>query len=127
MSKGKAVKSTITTAYIMLALGAAFFIATQFVTALFPVLFGAFLLGMQKLASNQNRETQAITLAAACSFAAVMLGITSAVLGTWTTFTSLVEQIAMAIIAALHLRICVAYLTNQASVDSSSQNPEAIY
>ena len=127
MSKEKAVKSTITTAYIMHALGAAFFIATQFVTALFPVLFGAFLLGMQKLASNQNRETQAITLAAACSFAAVMLGITSAVLGTWTTFTSLVEQIAMAIIAALHLRICVAYLTNQASVDSSSQNPEAIY
>ena len=127
MSKEKAVKSTITTAYIMLALGAAFFIATQFVTALFPVLFGAFLLGMQKLASNQNRETQAITLAAACSFAAVMLGITSAVLGTWTTFTSLAEQIAMAIIAALHLRICVAYLTNQASVDSSSQNPEAIY
>ena len=127
MSKEKAVKSTITTAYIMLALGAAFFIATQFVTALFPVLFGAFLLGMQKLASNQNRETQAITLAAACSFAAVMLGITSAILGTWTTFTSLVEQIAMAIIAALHLRICVAYLTNQASVDSSSQNPEAIY
>ena len=127
MSKEKAVKSTITPAYIMLALGAAFFIATQFVTALFPVLFGAFLLGMQKLASNQNRETQAITLAAACSFAAVMLGITSAVLGTWTTFTSLVEQIAMAIIAALHLRICVAYLTNQASVDSSSQNPEAIY
>ena len=127
MSKEKAVRSTITTAYIMLALGAAFFIATQFVTALFPVLFGAFLLGMQKLASNQNRETQAITLAAACSFAAVMLGITSAVLGTWTTFTSLVEQIAMAIIAALHLRICVAYLTNQASVDSSSQNPEAIY
>ena len=127
MSKEKAVKSTVTTAYIMLALGAAFFIATQFVTALFPVLFGAFLLGMQKLASNQNRETQAITLAAACSFAAVMLGITSAVLGTWTTFTSLAEQIAMAIIAALHLRICVAYLTNQASVDSSSQNPEAIY
>ena len=127
MSKEKAVKSTITTAYIMLALGAAFFIATQFVTALFPVLFGAFLLGMQKLASNTNRETQAITLAAACSFAAVMLGITSAVLGTWTTFTSLAEQIAMAIIAALHLRICVAYLTNQASVDSSSQNPEAIY
>ena len=127
MSKEKAVRSTITTAYIMLALGAAFFIATQFVTALFPVLFGAFLLGMQKLASNQNRETQAITLAAACSFAAVMLGITSAVLGTWTTFTSLAEQIAMAIIAALHLRICVAYLTNQASVDSSSQNPEAIY
>ena len=127
MSEEKAVKSTITTAYIMLALGATFFIATQFVTALFPVLFGAFLLGMQKLASNQNRETQAITLAAACSFAAVMLGITSAVLGTWTTFTSLVEQIAMAIIAALHLRICVAYLTNQASVDSSSQNPEAIY
>ena len=127
MSKEKALKSTITTAYIMLALGAAFFIATQFVTALFPVLFGAFLLGMQKLASNQNRETQAITLAAACSFAAVMLGITSAILGTWTTFTSLVEQIAMAIIAALHLRICVAYLTNQASVDSSSQNPEAIY
>ena len=127
MDKEKAVKSTITTGYIMLALGAAFFIATQFVTALFPVLFGAFLLGMQKLASNPNRETQAITLAAACSFAAVMLGITSAVLGTWTTFTSLVEQIAMAIIAALHLRICVAYLTNQASVDSSSQNPEAIY
>ena len=127
MSKEKAVRSTITTAYIMLALGAAFFIATQFVTALFPVLFGAFLLGMQKLASNQNRETQAITLAAACSFAAVMLGITSAVLGTWTTFTSLAEQIAMAIMAALHLRICVAYLTNQASVDSSSQNPEAIY
>ena len=127
MSKEKAVKSTITTAYIMLALGSAFFIATQFVTALFPVLFGAFLLSMQKLASNPNRETQAITLAAACSFAAVMLGITSAILGTWTTFTSLVEQIAMAIIAALHLRICVAYLTNQASVDSSSQNPEAIY
>ena len=127
MSKEKAVRSTITTAYIMLALGAAFFIATQFVTALFPVLFGAFLLGMQKLASNQNRETQAITLAAACSFAAIMLGITSAILGTWTTFTSLAEQIAMAIIAALHLRICVAYLTNQASVDSSSQNPEAIY
>ena len=127
MNKEKAIKSTITTAYIMLALGAAFFIATQFVTALFPVLFGAFLLGMQKLASNQNRETQAITLAAACSFAAIMLGITSAILGTWTTFTSLVEQIAMAIIAALHLRICVAYLTNQASVDSSSQNPEAIY
>ena len=127
MNKEKAIKSTITTAYIMLALGAAFFIATQFVTALFPVLFGAFLLGMQKLASNQNRETQAITLAAACSFAAIMLGITSAILGTWTTFTSLAEQIAMAIIAALHLRICVAYLTNQASVDSSSQNPEAIY
>ena len=127
MNEEKAIKSTVTTAYIMLALGAAFFIATQFVTALFPVLFGAFLLGMQKLASNQNRETQAITLAAACSFAAVMLGITSAILGTWTTFTSLVEQIAMAIIAALHLRICVAYLTNQASVDSSSQNPEAIY
>ena len=127
MNKEKAIKSTITTAYIMLALGAAFFIATQFVTALFPVLFGAFLLGMQKLASNQNRETQAITLAAACSFAAIMLGITSAILGTWTTFTSLAEQIAMAIIAALHLRICVAYLTNQASVGSSSQNPEAIY
>lgn len=127
MSGQKAVKSTITTGYIMFALGAAFFIATQFVTALFPVLFGAFLLGMQKLASNPNRETQAITLAAACSFAAVMLGITSAILGTWTTFTSLVEQIAMAIIASLHLRICVAYLTNQASVDSSSQNPEAIY
>ena len=123
----KAIKSTITTGYIMFALGAAFFIATQFVTALFPVLFGAFLLGMQKLANNSNRETQAITLAAACSFAAVMLGITSAVLGTWTTFTSLVEQIAMAIIASIHLRVCVGYLTNQAGVDSSSQTPEAIY
>lgn len=123
----KAIKSTITTGYIMFALGAAFFIATQFITALFPVLFGAFLLSMQKLANNPNRETQAITLAAACSFVAVMLGITSAVLGTWTTFTSLVEQIAMAIIAATHLRVCVGYLANQASVDSSSQTPEAIY
>ena len=120
MSKEKAVKSTITTGYIMFALGAAFFVATQFITALFPVLFGAFLFGMNKLANNPNRETQAITLAAACSFAAVMLCITSAVLGTWTTFTSLVEQIAMAIIAAAHLRICVGYLANQANVDSST-------
>ncbi|GEM_PF-4910105 len=127
MNMEKAIKSTITTGYIMLALGAAFFIVTQFITALFPVLFGAFLLSMQKLANNPNRETQAITLAAACSFAAVMLGITSAILGTWTTFTSLVEQIAMAIIAATHLRVCVGYLANQASVDSSSQTPEAIY
>lgn len=127
MSKDKVVKSTILTGYIMFALGVAFFVATQFITALFPVLFGAFLFGMNKLASNPSRETQAITLAAACSFAAVMLGITSAVLGTWTTFTSLVEQIAMAIIAAAHLRICVGYLANQANVDSSTQTPEAIY
>lgn len=127
MTVDKVMKSTTLTAYLMAGLGLLFYIATQFVTALFPVLFGIFLVVAAQMMSRPSKENQAVMLAAICSFVAVMLGISSAMLGSWTTFTSLVEQITMAVIAAAHLKVCVGYLSNQADVATSSQNPEAIY
>tara|TARA_B100000614_G_C14454361_1_gene455694 strand:+ start:337 stop:720 length:384 start_codon:yes stop_codon:yes gene_type:complete len=127
MSSEKVMKTTIIAGYLMVILGVAFYLLSQFVTALFPVLFGASLLTIQRLANNSSREYQATALAAVCSLFAVMLGISSAILGSWTTFTSLVEQIAMVVIAAAHLSVCVSYLANQAGVDNTMQTPEAIY
>ncbi len=114
---------TILTGAIMALLGLGFFVHTGYLTALFPTLFGALLLfagGISEMRPNLNALTMHIAILT--SLVSSVLGLTSALFGTWTTTISLIEQLLMSIISTVHLCACVvAYYYGKAKFPGDSQ------
>ena len=89
-------------------LGIIFFGLTDYITALFPVLFGVILVSSANLSIRKpEKNALAMHIAVLTSVLCSMLGISSALFGTWTTVTSLIEQLLMSGIALFHLTLCV--------------------
>ena len=95
---------SILTGGMMGSLGVGFFAATGYITALFPLLFGVILVGSGGL-SIAKPSTNALTMHIAffVSTVSVILGLTTALTGSWVTTTSLIEQILMSAIGASHM------------------------
>ena len=100
---------TILAGVLMATLGLSFYGFTDYLTALFPTLFGIVLM-IAGAVSVARPELNAMSMhfAVLASVVATTLGFTTALFGTWTTATSLVEQILMSAIASAHLYACVA-------------------
>ncbi len=100
---------TILAGVLMATLGLSFYGFTDYLTALFPTLFGIVLM-IAGAVSVARPELNAMSMhfAVLASTVATTLGFTTALFGTWTTATSLVEQILMSAIASAHLYACVA-------------------
>ena len=100
---------TILAGALMATLGLSFYGFTDYLTALFPTLFGIVLM-IAGAVSVARPELNAMSMhfAVLASVVATTLGLTTALFGTWTTATSLVEQILMSAIASAHLCACVA-------------------
>ena len=100
---------TILAGALMATLGLSFYGFTDYLTALFPTLFGIILI-IAGAVSVARPELNALSMhfAVLASLIAATLGFTTASFGTWTTTTSLVEQILMSAIASAHLCVCVA-------------------
>ena len=80
---------TIITGFIMSLLGVGFFLYTDYVTALFPTLFGVIFIstgGLSMIKPNLNALSMHIAVLA--SVVSTALGIITALLGNWTTTTS---------------------------------------
>ena len=95
---------SILTGGMMGSLGVGFFVATGYITALIPLLFGAVLVGSGGL-SIAKPSTNALTMHIAffVSSVSVILGLTTALTGSWVTTTSLIEQVLMSAIGASHV------------------------
>ena len=100
---------TILAGVLMATLGLGFYGFTDYLTALFPTLFGIILM-MAGAVSVSRPELNALAMhfAVLASLVAAILGFTTALFGTWTTTTSLIEQMLMSAIATTHLYACVA-------------------
>ena len=100
---------TILAGVLMATLGLSFYGFTDYLTALFPTLFGIVLM-IAGAVSVARPELNAMSMhfAVLASTVATTLGFSTALFGTWTTATSLVEQILMSAIASAHLCACVA-------------------
>jgi hypothetical protein len=100
---------TIITGFILSFLGVGFFVYTNYLTALFPTLFGIIFIftgGLSIIKPNLNALSMHIAVLA--SVISTALGIMTALLGNWTTTTSLIEQLLMSSITGTHLYICIA-------------------
>ena len=100
---------TILAGVLMATLGLGFYGFTDYLTALFPTLFGIILM-MAGAVSVSRPELNALAMhfAVLASLVAAILGFSTALFGTWTTTTSLIEQMLMSAIATTHLYACVA-------------------
>tara|TARA_B100000575_G_scaffold62974_1_gene48068 strand:- start:484 stop:954 length:471 start_codon:yes stop_codon:yes gene_type:complete len=99
---------TILTGALMATLGLVFYGFTDYLTALIPTLFGAMMMIAGAISiTRPDLNAMSMHLAMLASLVAVTLGITTALFGTWTTTTSLVEQVMMSAIAGAHLYACV--------------------
>ena len=100
---------TILAGVLMATLGLGFYGFTDYLTALFPTLFGIILM-MAGAVSVSRPELNALAMhfAVLASLVAAILGFATALFGTWTTTTSLIEQMLMSAIATTHLYACVA-------------------
>ena len=100
---------TILAGVLMATLGLGFYGFTDYLTALFPTLFGIVLM-MAGAVSVSRPELNALAMhfAVLASLVAAVLGFATALFGTWTTTTSLIEQMLMSAIASTHLYACVA-------------------
>ena len=100
---------TILAGLLMSLLGLGFFIHTDFLTALFPTLFGLLLI-TAGIVSIVRPDLNALSmhLAVFTSLFSAILGLATALFGTWTTTTSLIEQLIMSSIATAHLSACLA-------------------
>ncbi|MEC7531972.1 MAG: hypothetical protein VX557_00710 [Candidatus Thermoplasmatota archaeon] len=104
-------------------LGIAFFAATDYVTALFPLLFGVFIAGAGGI-SIARPSTNAVSMhfAFLMSSISVLLGLGTALTGSWVTTTSLIEQVMMSVIGAGHISAGYgAYLYGRPSSESEGQ------
>ena len=114
---------TVLTGALMVFLGLVFFVHTDYLTALFPTLFGGLLL-FAGIVSVRRPELNALSMhiAVVTSLVSTALGLTSALFGTWTTTTSLVEQLLMSAITGAHLYVCMAaYRFGRARFPDDSQ------
>jgi len=100
---------TILAGVLMATLGLGFYGFTDYLTALFPTLFGIILM-MAGAVSVSRPELNALAMhfAVLASLVSAVLGFATALFGTWTTTTSLIEQMLMSAIASAHLYACVA-------------------
>ena len=100
---------TILAGVLMATLGLGFYGFTDYLTALFPTLFGIILM-MAGAVSVSRPELNALAMhfAVLASLVSAVLGFATALFGTWTTTTSLIEQMLMSAIASAHLSACVA-------------------
>ena len=88
---------------MMGSLGVGFFAATGYITALFPLLFGVILVGSGGLSiARPSMNALTMHIAFFISSVSVILGVTTAMTGSWVTTTSLVEQVLMSAIGAGH-------------------------
>ena len=100
---------TILAGALMATLGLSFYGFTDYLTALFPTLFGIVLIVAGAVSvSRPELNALAMHLAVLASLVSAVLGFTTALFGTWTTTTSLIEQVLMSAIASAHLCACLA-------------------
>ena len=100
---------TILIGALMATLGLGFYGFTDYLTALIPTLFGTMMMIAGAVSiTRPDLNALSMHLAMLASLVAATLGLTTALFGTWTTTTSLVEQIMMSAIASTHLYACVA-------------------
>ena len=99
---------TILIGFIMTLLGLGFFFYTEYLTALFPTLFGIIFMATGTLSMiKPNLNALSMHIAVLASLVSTALGIMTALFGTWTTTTSLMEQLLMSSISWTHLCACV--------------------
>ena len=108
---------------MMGSLGVGFFAATGYITALFPLLFGVILVGSGGLSiARPAVNALAMHIAFFVSSISVILGLATAVTGSWVTTTSLIEQVLMSVIGASHVIAGYgAYTYGRPSAKSASQ------
>ena len=114
---------TILAGALMVTLGLSFYGFTDYLTALFPTLFGIILM-IAGAVSVARPELNALSMhfAVLASLVSATLGLTTALFGTWTTTTSLIEQMLMSAIASAHLYACVAsYYYGKAKASGDAQ------
>jgi len=100
---------TILAGVLMATLGLGFYGFTDYLTALFPTLFGIILMIAGAVSvSRPELNALAMHFAVLASLVSAVLGFATALFGTWTTTTSLIEQMLMSAIATTHLYACVA-------------------
>mgnify|MGYP001201418629 FL=1 len=100
---------TILAGALMATLGLSFYVFTDYLTALFPTFFGTILMIAGAVSvSRPGLKALSMHLAVLTSLISAILGFTSALFGTWTTTTSLIEQMLMSAVASAHLCACVA-------------------
>ena len=100
---------TILAGALMATLGLSFYVFTDYLTALFPTLFGTILMIAGAVSvSRPGLKALSMHLAVLTSLISAILGFTSALFGTWTTTTSLIEQMLMSAIASAHVSVCAA-------------------
>ena len=100
---------TILAGALMATLGLSFYVFTDYLTALFPTFFGTILMIAGAVSvSRPGLKALSMHLAVPTSLISAILGFTSALFGTWTTTTSLIEQMLMSAVASAHLCACVA-------------------
>ena len=89
---------------MMSTLGIAFFATTGYVTALFPLLFGVLIAGAGGASlAKPSLNALSMHLAFLVSSISVLLGMITALTGSWVTTTSLIEQLMMSVIGAGHV------------------------
>lgn len=99
---------TILIGFIMTLLGLGFFFYTEYLTALFPTLFGIIFMATGTLSIiKPNLNALSMHIAVLASLVSTALGIMTVLFGTWTTTTSLMEQLLMSSISWTHLCACV--------------------
>ena len=99
---------TILIGFIMTLLGLGFFFYTEYLTALFPTLFGGIFMATGTLSIiKPNLNALSMHIAVLASLVSTALGIMTVLFGTWTTTTSLMEQLLMSSISWTHLCACV--------------------
>ena len=114
---------TVAAGLVMTCLGLGFFIHTDYLTALFPTIFGLLLISAG-IASIVRPDLNALSMhiAVLTSLLSAIIGLATAMFGTWTTTTSLVEQLMMSSIATAHLSACIAsYNYGKAKFPGDSQ------
>lgn len=114
---------TILAGVLMATLGLGFYGFTDYLTALFPTLFGIILMIAGAVSvSRPELNALAMHFAVLASLVSAVLGFATALFGTWTTTTSLIEQMLMSAIASAHLYACVAsYYFGKAKVPGDTQ------
>ena len=100
---------TVITGILMSIVGLTFFGFTDYLTALFPSLFGVILVASGTV-SIYRPEYNAISMhfAVLASFLSALLGLSTAIFGSWTTTVSLIEQLLISSLGAAHLSVCIA-------------------
>ena len=89
---------------MMSILGISFFVGTNYLTALFPLLFGILMAGAGAISiARPSQNALAMHIAFFVSSISVILGVATAVAGSWVTITSLIEQLMMSTIGAGHV------------------------